>query len=153
MPSGDMLPTTGDTYAMQLGDILLAGAERHPLAPFWITKLDGFGDLNPDPQDMPYSSVDGTKRTLDRQGDQIIVATCMCGTGDAISMEAAYWPIRTEWMAHRTADTDLYLYVPHLGRCRVVGRPRPLKRDILNANDGVMQIVASFTADPEVHLL
>lgn len=153
MPDGDMLPTEGDTYAAQLDDVLLAGVERHPCAPFWITKVDGFADLNPDPQDMPYSLVDGTKRTIDRQGDMAIVFTCMCGTGDAASMELAYMAVRTVWMSYRDRDADLHLWAPGWGRVKVIGRPRPLKRDLINPRKGVMQITATFLADPEIHLL
>lgn len=149
MADGDMLPTTGDCYAAQLGDYLIAD-DGFGGADWWITELDGFGDQDVKTQDMPYALAHGSKATVDLLDTMGIVFTLRCDAGTAGAGELAFKALGEAWFPTST-DVDLHLWVPGRGHCKVTGRPRPVKGTRLFMAKGVWLAVATFEAtDPEI---
>ena len=152
MPAGDLLPTSGDCYAAQIGDYLFAD-DGFGGADWWINELDGFGDQDPKTKDMPYALTHGSKATVDLLDDMAIVFTLRCDAGTPGAGELAFKALCEAWFP-TSVDQELHLWVPGRGHCMVTGRTRPVKGTRLFMAKGKWLAVATFIAtDPEIHEL
>lgn len=147
MPAGDRLPTSGDTFALEVNGFLAAD-NGFDGADWWIVgDLTGFGEITVRDQDTDLHGVNGAMAALDTIAKQPIIATLACNTGTASTAEAAYREAATAFTAG--PDTELHIWAPDWGHVYYTGRGRGSVPRRINMASGVMFAQCTFMAlDP-----
>ena len=151
MPAGDLLPTSGDSFALELR-LFLAADDGYGGALWWITDVAGFGDIAVRDQDVKADAANGAVGGSDYISEQPLVFTLASHTGSAAEAEAAYRLLRTAFLPG--GDEWLHLWAPDWGHVKLEGRARGSVAKRKYQAQGVMFAQATFLAlDPEIVVL
>ena len=138
MAAGDLLPTSGDTYAAELRAYLIADTED------WkIKRMKGLGDTRVKARDTSLDTADGSVAAADYLEAFPLIFTLQCRTGDPGDAELAIVDLQDAW-APSTTDLELHLWVPGREHLKVTGRPRDLDVDRVFMPGGAVDAQATF---------
>lgn len=139
MAAGDLLPTSGETYAAELRAYLMAETED------WrITDLKGLGGVKVKARDTGLDSADGSIAAADYLEDWPLIVNMRCSVGSASAAELAIVDLQDAWTAS-AEDLELHLWIPGREHLKVTGRPRDLEVDrIRPMSSGVAKAQAVF---------
>jgi len=145
MPAGDLLPTSGDTYAAELRGYLMSDTSD------WVIRaVKGLGGLKIKSQDTPLDLGDGSVGASDFLDDWPLILNLQCKTGAPGSAELALVDLQEAWTAS-TTDLELHMWVPGLEHIKMLGRPRDLDPERVFMPGGIIAAQATFVAhDPAV---
>lgn len=142
MPAGDLLPTSGEAFAVEARGFLAYTGET------WdIREIAGFGDVIVKQQDTSLDLSDGVVAATDSLDAVPLVFTLRCATGSASTAELAYLDV-AEAFAPGPGDV-LHMWVPGIGHVSFSGRYRGAVARRVSVPGGVMLAQATFLAtDP-----
>lgn len=120
MPAGDLLPTSGETYAAELRAYLMADTED-----FRITNVAGLGGRKVKARDTEFGAADGSEAATDYAAAWPLIIDLACAMGSAADAELALVDLADAWGAS-DVDLELHLWVPGREHIKVTGRPRDL---------------------------
>ena len=126
MPAGDLLPTSGETYAAELRAYLIADTEDWKIKGF-----KGLGDNKVKTRDTDIDGADGAVAAADYLEAFPLILTMRCRAGTPSAAELAIVDLQDAW-APSTTDLELHLWVPGREHLKVTGRPRDLEIDRVN---------------------
>lgn len=141
MPAGDLLPTSGETYAAELRAYLIADTEDWKIKGF-----KGLGDNKVKTRDTDIDGADGAVAAADYLEAFPIILTMRCrptGPNAPSAGELAIVDLQDAW-APSTTDLELHLWVPGREHLKVTGRPRDLEIDRVNPAIGAVDAQAVF---------
>lgn len=143
MPAGDLLPTSGEQYALEVRGFLAADS-GFGSADWWIVQIDGLGDVIVRDQDTQLDLANGAVAATDTFGAVPLIFTLTCRTGSASTAEEAYADVAAAFAPG--GDEELHLWVPGIGHIYYDGRCRGAvpKRQFMAG--GVMFAQVTFMA-------
>lgn len=139
MPAGDLLPTSGEHFALELRGFLAAEGET-----WQFRDIAGLGDAVVRSQDTALALADGVVAATDTLDAVALVFTLVCNTGLASTAEVAYLDVAGAFTAG--GEEELHLYVPGIGHVYFVGRARGSVARRVSVPSGVMLAQCTFLA-------
>lgn len=151
MAAGDLLPTSGEQYAIEVRGFLAADAGFGG-ADWYVKNVDSFGDEIVEDQDTGLDLTDGVVAATDTLGAVPLIFTLACGTGSASTAELAYLDVKAAFT--KGTDEELHMYVPGVGHVYFVGRCRGSSPKRVFMAGGVMWAQVTFLAtDPTMNVV
>lgn len=139
MAAGDLLPTSGETYAAELRAYLMADT-----ADFAIFGVSGLGGKKIKARDTSFGAAAGSEGATDYADAWPLILNMRCVLGSASAAELALVDLQTAW-AESDEDIELHLWVPGREHIKVTGRPRDLDPDrVKPMSSGVIRVQARF---------
>lgn len=138
MPAGDLLPTSGDTYAAEIRAYLMADT-----ADFKIRKVAGLGGNKIKTRFASLDANDGSVGSTSFLEDWPLLLTLQCNTGSPGTAELALMDLQTAWTA-ADEDVELHMWAPGWEHIKMIGQPIDLDPDRIFMPGGIIRAQATF---------
>lgn len=138
MAAGDLLPTSGETYAAELRAYLMADT-----ATFKIWRVGGLNGNKIKKRDTSIDGGVGAVGAADYLDAWVLSLWLRCSTGLPSTAELALVDLKEAWLP-ATEDLELHMWVPGLEHIKLLGRPDDLEPDRVFMPGGVITAQAMF---------